>query len=331
MAEQSTALATYNGAALEDRLSLIKRVAMAPQTTDDEFQLFITVANKLGLDPLARQIYAIHRKSGTNRDGSDRYQMTIQTGIDGYRALADRTGEYAGSDDPVYDTEDADQPNKATVTVWRWVKGVRCPFTATARWKEYAQKYTDRRTGEVTLTGKWADMPYNQLAKCAEALALRKAFPAQLAGAYVEDEMDQADNPPRTIEPTVPQAATPARTVSEAKATPAPAPAAVNGKSQGMNWSGLRLRGLKAGIATVEDWEAVCIQQTGEKDARKMNTAANYRKVEAYVAGLEAKKAQATAKLPHASEAEAEAEPDVTFAAVSDVDLAALNTGHPVP
>lgn len=221
---ESAAVVAHASASMreQERKALIKRTAMATHASDDEFQLFLAVADRLGLDPLTRQIYAIHRRSGKDDHGADKFQMTIQTGIDGFAAIAERTRVYAGADDIVFDREDAEHPNKATATVYRLVQGQRVPFTASARWSEYAQRkpvWRDRKpayeNGQPVyeLTGKWADMPYNMLGKCALAKALRMAFPAQLSGVYTDDEMGQADNVPAlqqqhaSVEPA---AATPA-------------------------------------------------------------------------------------------------------------------------
>jgi hypothetical protein len=85
----------------------------------------------------------------------------------------------------------------ATVTVWRLVQGTRCSFTATARWSEY---FPGDQGGHM-----WRKMPHTMLAKCAEALALRKGFPRQLAGLYAKEEMDQADSPRGyVVEPPAP-------------------------------------------------------------------------------------------------------------------------------
>jgi phage recombination protein Bet len=171
----------------ERKLDLIRRT-VANGCTQDELDLFLYQARRTGLDPLLRQIYCIRRRSG------DEYRATIQTGIDGYRLIADRTGLYAGNDDPVFAGERylnsdrepaAAAPEAATVTVWKLVGGQRCPFTATARWSEY---YPGDRQGQM-----WRRMPYLMLSKTAEALALRKAFPADLSGIYTHDEMAQAD------------------------------------------------------------------------------------------------------------------------------------------
>jgi len=154
------------------QVDLIKS-QIAVGATDDELKLFLYVADKSGLDPLTKQIYFIKRGG----------KMTIQTAIDGFRAIADRTGQYSSSDEPIFE-EIGNSPVKATVTVGKIVQGVVGKFTASARWSEY---YPEKGN-----TFMWDKMPNTMLGKCAEALALRKAFPAQLSGLYTGDEMDQA-------------------------------------------------------------------------------------------------------------------------------------------
>jgi phage recombination protein Bet len=162
------------------KVQLIKSL-VADGATDNELALFLYTAQRTGLDPLAKQIYCIKRQG----------KMTIQAGIDGYRLIADRTGKYAGNDDPVFGPDhqvgNVTAPTSATVTVWKLVGGMRCPFTSTARWSEYCPG------GNQAFM--WTKMPYLMLGKCAEALALRKAFPAELSGIYTDAEMDQADRP----------------------------------------------------------------------------------------------------------------------------------------
>ena len=155
-----------------DQVELIKS-QIAVGATDDELKLFLHVADKSGLDPLSKQIYFIKRSG----------KMTIQTAIDGFRSIADRTGQYISSEEPVFE-EIGNNPVKATVTVGKIVQGVEGKFTASARWSEY---YPEKGN-----TFMWDKMPNTMLGKCAEALALRKAFPAQLSGLYTGDEMDQA-------------------------------------------------------------------------------------------------------------------------------------------
>lgn len=158
----------------EKRLQMV-RDKFANGAPQDEFDLFIEVCRSRNLDPLTRQVYLIPRYD--SREGKKVW--SIQTSIDGYRSIADRTGAYAGSDEATFvETgkkigEPAKvRPDTATVTVWKMVQGVRCPFTATARWDEYFQEKSPL----------WGRMPHTMLAKCAESLALRKAFPVQLGG-----------------------------------------------------------------------------------------------------------------------------------------------------
>lgn len=160
----------------ETKVDLIRRTVAAGATNDD-LELFFHQARRAGLDPLAKQIYYVKRKG----------KGVIQVGIDGLRLIADRTGKYAGSDDAVFSgTTGRNYPEKATVTVYKMVQGQRCPFTATARWDEY---FPGDDQGF-----QWKKMPHAMLGKCSEALALRKAFPADMSGLYIHEEMDQADS-----------------------------------------------------------------------------------------------------------------------------------------
>lgn len=139
-----------------------------------EFRAFIHVCRSTNLDPLRKQIYAV------KRDG----KMVVQTGIDGFRAIAFRTQQYAGRDETQFDY-DKDKLIRAKVTVYKLLGGLRCPFTATANWDEY---YPGEKLGFM-----WRKMPEVMLGKCAEAQALRMAFPEELSGLYSDTEMQQAD------------------------------------------------------------------------------------------------------------------------------------------
>ena len=170
----------------EDQVDLIKRT-ICNGATDDELKLFIHVAKKSKLDPFAKQIHAVKRfskKTGT-------FIMAIQVGIDGYRLIAHRTGLCAGISDPVFSYKQdkngrpCRQIDSATVMVKKIVANTVCEFTATAYWDEY---YPGEKLGYM-----WLQRPKGQLGKCAEALALRKAFPNELSGLYTHEEMEKAD------------------------------------------------------------------------------------------------------------------------------------------
>jgi len=161
------------------------------KVNESDLAVFFHQCVRTGLDPFARQVYLVGRWDG--RSQSTKY--TIQTGIDGYRLIAERTGVYAGSDESWVEGPNG-LPTSATVSVYKVIGGVRCAFTATAHWSEYCQTTKDGRP-----MGLWAKMPHRMLAKCAEALALRKAFPQDLAGVYTSEEMSQADSETRVTAP----------------------------------------------------------------------------------------------------------------------------------
>lgn len=158
-----------------DQIALLKSHLMAsgkdsPSPSDADLQLYGMVCQRLELDPFSKQIYAIQRKG----------KWTFQISIDGLRAIADRTGQYAGSEEPLFDEGltqfEAEQkgrpvPSVCKVTVYKIVQGHKCAFVGIAKYSEFVQAYNGKPS-EM-----WGKMPFTMLAKCAESQALRKAFP----------------------------------------------------------------------------------------------------------------------------------------------------------
>jgi phage recombination protein Bet len=180
-----------------EQIEIIKNT-VAVGVSDGELALFLEVCKSMNLNPFKRQIHAVVRKSKRKNEHGDwieEAKMVIQTGIDGYRKTAANTGLHSGTSDPEYGPEVNGFPSWAKVTVKKLLPSGRdAEFTATARWTEYVQTTKDYKTGSLTPNSQWLKMPYHMLGKCAEALALRKAFPDELSGVYTEEEMGQADS-----------------------------------------------------------------------------------------------------------------------------------------
>lgn len=181
--QQKPVLSVVQAGWTRKQIELLKRT-YAKGATDDELMLFKHQCERTGLDPFNKQIHFIKYKDGS---------VHFHTAIDGFRSLADKTGLYVGNDDYRYDdglTEyehikagRGNHPETATATVYKLLNGERIAFSATARWGEYF----------VSTSPLWRKMPYLMLGKCAESLALRKAFPKELGGLYTHDEMMQAE------------------------------------------------------------------------------------------------------------------------------------------
>lgn len=173
------------------QIDLIKKT-VAKGASDDELKLFIQVCKGAKLNPFLKQVFLVPRwNSQTGKE-----DRAIQVSIDGLRAIAEEGGAYAGNEDPIFDgenevtiegkssTKKLKHPLTAKVTVYKIVQGGRYEFSATARWAEY---YPGAKMGF-----QWHIRPYLMLGKCAEALALRKAFPKLLSGMYAQEELDRS-------------------------------------------------------------------------------------------------------------------------------------------
>jgi phage recombination protein Bet len=169
----------------KDQIELIK-TQIAPEATMDELKLFLYQAQRTGLDALSRQIYCIHRNTKLP-NGSYGKKMTIQTSIDGFRVIAERSGTYAGQSEPVFTYNSDGQLMSCKISVFRFKGDIRYEAAVgIAYWDEYVQ--TDKNGNPI---GLWGSKPRIMLAKVCESIALRKAFPQDLSGLYTGDEMPE--------------------------------------------------------------------------------------------------------------------------------------------
>lgn len=250
---------THDAEAYRRRLDLMKRT-VAKGATDDEFDLFAEQCRRTGLDPFSRQIYCIQRKEKDRESGLYVAKMVTQISIDGMRLVAERSGKYAGQLGPFWCGADGqwsevwlkqEPPSAAKIAVLR--SDFKEPLWAVATFDQYKQV-----SASGNLNGLWAKMPALMLAKCAESLALRKAFPMELSGLYTGEEMGQEP----TSAPAVTVLPETGEIIDAVPSTPPPTadrpytPEALKARIKGIaeNWTGTvsdKQRGLIA--ATLDD------------------------------------------------------------------------------
>jgi len=150
------------------------QATVAQGLSKTEMTLFLHQCAALNLNPLNRDIYAI--KAGS--------KLQIQISIAGYRKIANRTGLYLGQTPAEWCGKDGqwvdvwlatERPMAARVGVLK--KGLAQPVYAVATWKSFGSD-----------SYMWKKMPDHMLAKSAESLALRKAFPEQFSSILSETE-----------------------------------------------------------------------------------------------------------------------------------------------
>lgn len=208
------------------------RDTYAGGASDAEFAVLMEIAKARRLNPLFRQIHFVKRWTPKGDVWSP------QVSIDGLRAIAQRTGLYDGQDEPRFEEGPDGSLRLCKVSVYR--KDWQRPAVGVAYWTEYVQTTRDKQTGKKRPTEMWERMPHVMLSKVAEAIALRKAFPEDMAGLYTGDEMAQADSdrqrperPPVDADgpkgETLPREPEPPQPEAAATQEPAPQPEAPRG------------------------------------------------------------------------------------------------------
>lgn len=171
----------------EEQISMLSSAGIIPPGTPPAMvNIFAVACQQYGLSPFKKEIYLVRYET---RNGSQYHTIV---GIEGLQKKAATTGQFAGCDVEKYDLQSdgtfktaselkaANQlPKTCTVTVYRLINGVKCSFTATAVFEEYYP---------APQKGKALTMPFNMIAKCARAKALKIAFSDELAGLHIEEE-----------------------------------------------------------------------------------------------------------------------------------------------
>lgn len=177
----------------EEELMSVLQSSLYPGASPSSIKMVLSYCKAAGLDPMQKPVHIVpmwDQKSGQLRD-------VVMPGIGLYRTQAARSGECAGVSEPEFGPEVTENIGGQTITYPAWCRvtvkrrlpsGEIVEFTAKEFWKEnYAVKGGKEKS--IAPNAMWTKRPYGQLAKCAEAQALRKAFP-EVGAAPTADEME---------------------------------------------------------------------------------------------------------------------------------------------
>lgn len=161
-----------------------------PGSKDESIILAVDYCKARKLDVLKKPCHIVPMNVTDAKTGNKQWRDVIMPGIYEQRITAFRTGQMAGQDEPVFGEtisfKGVDVPDWCRVTVYRFINGERCAFSHTEYFSEACGT-----TKEGKLNSMWSKRPRGQLAKCAEAGALRKAFPDELGGVITAEEVNE--------------------------------------------------------------------------------------------------------------------------------------------
>ncbi|ALR06656.1 phage recombination protein Bet [Xylella fastidiosa] len=176
------------------------KTSLYPGATNESVEMVLAYCQAADLDPMTKPVHIVpmwipEKKVDGRVVSSAGMRDVIMPGIELYRTKAHRTGEYAGQDEAVFgdtlcETLGGVQiryPSWCRIAVYRMVAGERVRFAATVYWLE---AYATARKDSPAPNSMWCKRPFGQLEKCAEALALRKAFPEAVGAQPTAEEMD---------------------------------------------------------------------------------------------------------------------------------------------
>lgn len=178
----------------EDAVKVLQN-SMYPGARIESIKMVLAWCRATGRDPMKKPIHIVPMEVHDKATNRKAWRDVLMPGVGSYRSDAAATGQYAGIDEPEFGpmiVKDIDNccemefPEWCRVTVKRMIGGQICCFTAREYWMEnYASG-----TGGKGVNYMWRKRPMGQLAKCAEAQALRKAFPDETGNTNTQEEME---------------------------------------------------------------------------------------------------------------------------------------------
>lgn len=188
-----------------------------PGAKEESIIMAVDYCTTRGLDVMLKPVHLVPMSVKNAKTGNFEFRDVVMPGVGLYRIQADRSGNYAGADEPEFGPEVTQTfsgkngqvtvtfPQWCCYTVYKVIGGNRVAFKAKEYWLEnYA---TAGKEGNAP-NSMWQKRPYGQLQKCAEAQALRKAWPEvgqdataeEMEGKHSEIDITPAQQP-RQIAP----------------------------------------------------------------------------------------------------------------------------------